>query len=179
MMTATATADSAGISGGVSISVMLPSADVGGYTRAYVGDGGDITADSLSVKADSHGATASDPGMLATATSKVLGVSAFGSGGGVESEAIVSGVVEAFIGAHATADVVSTPSVNVGTGTVTVDADAYMKALTTADALHSRQYRLPSACSEPECPSKPENRTAHDTAKFPARNFLILYWVQL
>ena len=128
-MTAIAQADGAGVSGGVTVAVMLPNADVMGITRAYVGEGVEIDAGSLTI-------TANAPAMLARASSFAVGIGGFGAGQGIESEAVVSGTVEAYIGANA-ADVatMSAPDIDVGTGAVIVGADALMRALAEASGL--------------------------------------------
>ena len=130
-MTATATANSAS-GGGFSLTVMLPTAQVNGVTRAFVRDGSDIDAGSLDV----HAGTSGDRiGYTATATSKNLAIS-FASGAGAKASATVSGVVEAFVGAPAGATPggpVVTPTMNL-TGTASVTAFSKMTADATADA---------------------------------------------
>ena len=73
-MDAMATADGGG--GGVAnVAIMLPNATVSGTTRAYLGEGADLTAASLSILADATR-------MVATATSLAVGIGALGSGTG-------------------------------------------------------------------------------------------------
>jgi hypothetical protein len=128
-MTALATANGGGAAIAITVNVMLPTATVSGVTRAYVGDSVDLDAGSLRITADA-------PTMKAEATSKVAGISGFGSGNGVVADAFVTGVVEAFIGAPRGA-VTSAyePDINVGLGDVTVDADSYMFAHAIADGV--------------------------------------------
>ena len=126
-MTATATANGGGAALGIAVNVMLPTATVSGITRAYVGDSVDLDAGSLSISADA-------PTMKADSTTKVGGISGFGSGNGVVANAFVTGIVEAFIGAQRDAAVSAyKPDINVGTGNVTVDADSFMYAKAVAD----------------------------------------------
>ncbi|MDX2379978.1 MAG: hypothetical protein QNM02_09510, partial [Acidimicrobiia bacterium] len=128
-MSATATANGGGVAGGVTVNVMLPTATVAGIVRAYVGDSVTLTAKSLTV-------TANAPTMKADSTTKVGAVAAFGGVNGVEADAFVTGVVEAFIGAHRDAPTSAfEPSINVGAGDVTVSADSYMFALAVADGV--------------------------------------------
>ncbi|RUU51250.1 hypothetical protein, partial [Mesorhizobium sp. M2C.T.Ca.TU.002.02.1.1] len=91
--TATAEAKGIGASFGVSVNVLLPTADVSGAVRAYVGENTTVVADRLDVLA--HGDV-----MDATATVRSGTISGIASVTGLSSLAKVTGEVEAFIGAH-------------------------------------------------------------------------------
>src|SRR5216683_2911962 len=98
-MTATAVGDSVNAGGIVSASIILPTAKVDGKTRAYVRDGVNMHAGSLTILATDQ----TDTGPVvytATSTSHVLGIGAL-SGAGVKADATISGTVEAFAGATA------------------------------------------------------------------------------
>ena len=105
---------------------MLPSASVSGVTRAYVGEGTDLTAGSLSVTSDGT--------LNATATTLLVNIGAWHAGGAVQATATVSGTVESFVGARVgNATTAAVPKIRLGTGNMTVDADAFMRAKATAD----------------------------------------------
>ena len=93
-MTANAEANSIS-GGGFALAVMLPEASVSGATRAFVRDGTAIIADDLKVLA---GTAADRIKYFATAKSWNLAI-ALVAGVGVDADANVNGVVEAFIGA--------------------------------------------------------------------------------
>ena len=124
-MTANATANG-GAGGAISVAVMLPSATVSGVTRAYVGEGTNLDAGTLDVTA---------AGVLqANATTKAIGIGLLGSAQGLRSEAIVTGVVESFVGAQATNTVGVLTDVDVS-GATNVTADGTMKAIALANGL--------------------------------------------
>ena len=131
-LTATATADSNAFSGAVTLSVMAPTARVGGYAGSYVRDGVDLSATSLAVTAGTVGDRVV---MSATARSDALGVSLLLSGSIIVAEAVVEGTVEAFVGAAAGRTAGGDPDAVIAvdtTVTVTaasdIDADAELDA---------------------------------------------------
>ena len=128
-LTATAKADGGGASG-IDIQAMLPTATVDGTVRAYVRDGADVRAGSLTIAAG----TDADPVVLeASATSLVIAFSGAG-GSGIRSNATVSGTVAAFVGAPIDMTPVSIPGNQVViTGAATVDAVSEMRATALAD----------------------------------------------
>ena len=124
---AIASADGAGV-GGVAIGVMLPTANAGGVTRAYMGEGMSITAASLKIVANGKQ-------LRAEATTQGVNVGAFGAGAGLVASATVSGIVEAFVGAQAGFASSLTPgTINVGSGAVSVDSGSDMTAIAVADS---------------------------------------------
>ena len=125
-MVANATANGGSVGVGGSVQIMMPTATVSGTTRAYVGQGTTLTALTLNV-------TATAPTMTATAYSKAQGIGGFGSGQGVTAKAIVSGVVEAFIGAAANVNSYGVAGNVTVSGATTIFSDAFMKAKATAD----------------------------------------------
>src|SRR6266849_4521046 len=128
VMKAIATANGGG-GGGANVAIMLPTANVSGTTRAYAGEGTNLTSGGLIVNAQA-------PTMEATATSKAVGIGLFGSVEGIRSDAEVTGTIEAFIGAQA-ANSVNTPAgtINVGVYAVTVTAGGFMHAFAKSDGL--------------------------------------------
>jgi len=130
----------ASVSLGVGVIAFKPIADTSGSVRAYVGEGSKLTADDLSISADTV-TDVTDPamkGMIAEANVFSLGLAGLGGDHDVESLAKVTGEVEAFVGVQA--DQVSTPGAHpvliisgteAADGDVAVHADAEMKA--TAD----------------------------------------------
>lgn len=95
-MTATATANSAGFSGALNLNVLVPTARVSGYAGAYVRDGVSLTGGTLTVRA---GTTADRVVMAASASTKAFSLAALAAGAVVVADAIVTGEVEAFLGA--------------------------------------------------------------------------------
>ncbi|HET9217460.1 MAG TPA: LEPR-XLL domain-containing protein, partial [Terriglobia bacterium] len=126
----TAFADASGGGGGaIQLAVMLPEATAGGAVRAYVGSGTDLSAASLTI-------TANAPTMKADASGFALGISVLGGANGLQSKATVSGEVEAFIGSQAgSVQAAPAPDINVGSGAVTIEADARMEALSDVDGV--------------------------------------------
>src|SRR5262249_10263991 len=109
----------------------------------YVGEGTDLDSDGLSILADA-------PTMKADAGAFAVGISLLGGGLGLVSNAEVSGVVEAFIGAQATrTSSASAPQLQVR-GPVVIDADALGCAIATGDGVNASlglalSVTLPSA----------------------------------
>ncbi|MBL8482719.1 MAG: hypothetical protein JNJ60_11010, partial [Rhodocyclaceae bacterium] len=95
-MTATSESRGGGFAGGASLSFFKPTATVSGATRAYVRDGVDIDAGSLSVTA---GESADKVVYKATATALAVDVAFGAAAQDLQGVAIVSGVTEAFLGA--------------------------------------------------------------------------------
>ena len=122
---AIAKSDGTGASAGLTIAVMLPTADAAGTTRAFVGQGVDITADSLDI--DANGA------LDAKATSVVISVGGLGAGTGARAKATVSGTVDAHIGSAAGAAPASRVA-TINVGDIDIDADAVMTATPTLTA---------------------------------------------
>ena len=89
-MDATATIVGHAVSGGFSLSVLIPTAWVAGATRAYAGDGTNLRSSSLNLLADSD--------VKAKATTEQIAVGLLGAGNGGSAEAIVVSVTEAFLG---------------------------------------------------------------------------------
>lgn len=89
-LSANATAEG-GSGGGFTVSVMLPTAKATGTTRAYVGEGTQIDAGTLSV-------TATADKLEAIARAFVLSVNIGGGGAGAKADSEVGGLVEAFLG---------------------------------------------------------------------------------
>jgi len=79
---------------GVAADIQNAIANAGGSTRAYVGDGGDISASALTVTANAT--------TLADAFTKSIGV-AIGSFSGAQATATVSSTTDAYIGKNADA----------------------------------------------------------------------------
>ena len=127
-MTADANANGTGATGGVSVTVMRPRADVAGTTRAYIGAGADVFAGSVDIDADGA--------YTATADTVAVAVAGLAAGIGATANAIVSGLVDAHIGTAANATPGSTLTVvNTGSGAVTVDARSSMSATPTVTAI--------------------------------------------
>ncbi|MEQ1826278.1 MAG: hypothetical protein ABL921_10035, partial [Pirellula sp.] len=112
----------------INVAIMLPEATAGGKVRAYVGEGTQLTAVSLTI-------TANAPTMNADATAFAIGISAIGGANVLQSKTTVSGEVEAFIGAQfASGASTSKADIDVGAGQVTVQADSSMRAHAIADS---------------------------------------------
>ena len=91
-MDATATLESTSVAAGLAINILIPRAFTNGATRAYAGDGTNLDADALRVKADGD--------YKASATTKAIAVG-LGGGNGANATAIVDSVTEAFVGERA------------------------------------------------------------------------------
>ncbi|MDX2378988.1 MAG: hypothetical protein QNM02_04430, partial [Acidimicrobiia bacterium] len=128
-ITATASADSIGIAGLVSLSALAPTAYVNAYAGSYVRDGVNVDAGSLTIKA---GIVSDRVIFTATATGDAVNLSALASGALVISEAIVGGEVAAFVGAasgRVRGGVVG--AVLDVSGPITITAASDMDAITT------------------------------------------------
>src|SRR6185503_5172864 len=118
-----AVANANGTGGGlVTVGVMLPSADVAGTARAYIGAGADVFAGSVNVSANAIE-------WKANATTVSVGIGGV-SGQGADADAKVTGTVDAHIGTQSGAAAITT-TVNAGSGAVAVTASSVM----IADAL--------------------------------------------
>jgi hypothetical protein len=123
-MEAQADADGGG-GGGISVSVMLPEATMSGRTQAYLGEGIDLVAGALDVRAESGK-------MDARATVHAVIVAGL-SGSGADAVARTDGAVEAFIGAADDPAPHAVPAkVLVATGSVQVSAISDMSATATS-----------------------------------------------
>jgi hypothetical protein len=105
-----------GAGGAIVISVMLPSATLGGATRAYIGPWTQLNAASATL-------TANDAVATAEGKTVVFNLSAIGGAAGTSATAHVTRTVEAFVGHNA--------DVNLGTGTLSATATS---PVTKADA---------------------------------------------
>src|SRR5205823_8009182 len=92
-MGASARADGGGASAGFTVSIMRPHADAAGTTRAYIGQGVDVTAPGADVRADGQ--------LHSTADTVSVNVAGLASIGGAEAESFVTGTVDAHAGAGA------------------------------------------------------------------------------
>ncbi len=121
-MTANATANGA-VVGGLSVAAMLPTAEVSGTTRGYVGEHSDIESSGGNVTITGNGTLKSH------ASSSLLNVGAFAAGGAV-ANSTVSGLVESFVGAQADHQAIqSRPGkIHVGTGEIDLFASSDMEA---------------------------------------------------
>ena len=111
-----------GVSGsfGLNVSVVRPTAEIQGVTRAYVRDGVDITSDRLKVQAGSSDADRVD--YLTESTTFTLGFAGIANISVADAAAITGGIIEAFIGAPvgravggsngSVIDVAETPTIN-------------------------------------------------------------------
>ena len=116
-------AATSGGGGGVgSVTIGLPTAKVSASTLAFVGEGASVSASSLTI-----GATGT---LFAEATSSSLNIGGI-TVQGLKNEALVTGTVEAFIGARSTQASSSTATVTVG-GLVSVTASSTMTANASA-----------------------------------------------
>ena len=122
-MTATAKADGGG-GGAISVTAMLPSAEAGGTTRAYVGQGADIDATTLDIDADGT--------YFAEATTIAVAIGGLAGGVGADADARVTGIVDAHVGASA-GTAVTAPTVVTLTGDLTIDAIGDIYAHAKAD----------------------------------------------
>ena len=127
--TAVAAAEGIGASFGITVNKLLPTADVSGAVRAYVGENTTLVADGLDITADGDI-------MHATANVRSGTISGFASVSTLSSLAKVTGEVEAFIGAQndrgssaSAAPSLTISGGDIGDGIVVVDADATMDAV--------------------------------------------------
>ena len=121
---ATAIADGGGFSGGFTISLMRPTAEVSGQTRAYIGSAVTVSAGGLDI--DANGDYDANANTISVAIGGLAAIN------GARAIAKVTGVVDAHVGAAAG----SVPSavvgdVNLGSGLLDLDAYATMDAVPT------------------------------------------------
>ena len=139
----TALAVASGGSGGtLSVTVLLPRAEVGGATRAFVGENSDIAATRLDVRANG-------PVQSADARSFAMGFSVFATVNALEATSIVSGEVAAFIGAGPTSFSTAAAPAVVVSGAANIIADATMLANATADSIGASLAGLSVAVVRP------------------------------
>ena len=123
-----ATASINGVTGAaIALGITLPTAEAFGETRAYAGQGANITAGTVNITA--FGSTS------ATATTTATSISAIG-GGFLEADANAGGIIDAFIGQPATSGAsTGTTFVHVGSGAITISADGDIDATATANGV--------------------------------------------
>ena len=140
-MIATATAHGASGSA-VGVSVQLPTATVSGITRGYVSEGVTLHSGSL-------GVNATGTLLQAVAIAQGTGIGILASITGLAANAVVSAIVEAFIGAQASLGAVTTPHIDLGSGAATLTASSHMVATASANSAGggalSVSVMLPSA----------------------------------
>src|SRR6185503_15543940 len=115
----------------IGLGITLPTAEAKGETRAFVGEGANVTAGALTITAS---------GVIAATAIVWTGMASAIGGGLLQSIATAGGIVEAFIGARSVlppalpseSASTSTTTVNVGSGAITVTADADIRALAEA-----------------------------------------------
>jgi hypothetical protein len=111
----------------VDVTVLLPVSVLKGTVRAYAGEGIDIDATSVHIKA-------SAPLLEAKATATALGFNALGGLGIVDADATNESVVEAFVGAHRSIDATNVPSsIDTHGGFLEILVDTKLLATATAN----------------------------------------------
>ena len=138
---------------------MVPTAEVKGTTRAYVGQGLHLSAGALDVDANAN--------MTALSESRMLSVGALAINAGAVY-AIVSGTVDAHVGSAAG----STPSSRLLeldlTGALTVDADATMTATPTVKAATIAVIEVSACCCRWQpCPESSAPTSARESTSAP------------
>ena len=121
----TVTASAKGGTGGaVGIGGLVVKAYADASSRAYIGNGANVQAGSLTIEVGGFGNTTNDPALRTVKAESVIGGVALVAGGGSSSTSRITGSLDAYIGAGATVVV---------TGEAMVRANGKSKADSTAD----------------------------------------------